>query len=37
MTLSRHVDARILLSNLADTFIADPEGSFPVGKLVTGR
>lgn len=35
--LSRKIDARILLSNLSDIYIKDPENEFPVGKLVTGR
>ncbi|XP_020532096.1 rRNA biogenesis protein RRP5 [Amborella trichopoda] len=35
--LSRHLDARILLSNLSDRYIEDPEKEFPVGKLVHGK
>ncbi|XP_019092187.1 PREDICTED: rRNA biogenesis protein RRP5-like [Camelina sativa] len=35
--LSRTVEAKVLLSNLCDTFVKDPEKEFPVGKLVTGR
>ncbi|KAJ4893416.1 RNA binding [Raphanus sativus] len=35
--LSRTLDAKVLLSNLSDTFVKDPEVEFPVGKLVTGR
>ncbi|XP_024014881.1 rRNA biogenesis protein RRP5 isoform X2 [Eutrema salsugineum] len=35
--LSRTLDAKVLLSNLSDTFVKDPEKEFPVGKLVTGR
>ncbi|WZY95790.1 rRNA biogenesis protein RRP5 [Brassica napus] len=35
--LSRKLDAKVLLSNLSDTFVKDPEKEFPVGKLVTGR
>ncbi|KAK6941973.1 S1 domain [Dillenia turbinata] len=35
--LSRKLDAKILLSNLSDDFIEDPQKDFPVGKLVTGR
>lgn len=35
--LSRKVDAKILISNLADGFIESPEKEFPVGKLVTGK
>ncbi|KAJ0242497.1 S1 domain-containing protein [Hirschfeldia incana] len=35
--LSRTLDAKVLLSNLSDTFVKDPENEFPVGKLVSGR
>ncbi|KAK7278792.1 hypothetical protein RJT34_23828 [Clitoria ternatea] len=35
--LSRKVDAKILISNLSDHYVKDPEKEFPVGKLVTGR
>ncbi|KAF6168945.1 hypothetical protein GIB67_038442 [Kingdonia uniflora] len=35
--LSRKVDAKILLSNLSDRFIVNPEKEFPVGKLVNGK
>ncbi|VFQ88295.1 unnamed protein product [Cuscuta campestris] len=35
--LSRKVDARVLVSNLSDGFIENPEKEFPVGKLVTGK
>ncbi|GER39943.1 RNA binding [Striga asiatica] len=35
--LSRKIDAKILLSNLSDTFVENPEKEFPVGKLVAGR
>ncbi|XP_010489787.1 PREDICTED: rRNA biogenesis protein RRP5-like [Camelina sativa] len=35
--LSRTVEAKVLLSNLCDSFVKDPEKEFPVGKLVTGR
>ncbi|KAL0900332.1 hypothetical protein Bca101_084293 [Brassica carinata] len=35
--LSRTLDAKVLLSNLCDNFVKDPEKEFPVGKLVTGR
>ncbi|XP_023641258.1 rRNA biogenesis protein RRP5 isoform X2 [Capsella rubella] len=35
--LSRTVEAKVLLSNLCDTFVKEPEKEFPVGKLVTGR
>ncbi|PKA45582.1 30S ribosomal protein S1, chloroplastic [Apostasia shenzhenica] len=35
--LSRKIDARILLSNLSDGFVENPDAEFPVGKLVHGR
>ncbi|PIN20215.1 rRNA processing protein Rrp5 [Handroanthus impetiginosus] len=35
--LSRKIDAKILLSNLSDNFVENPEKEFPVGKLVTGK
>uniref|UniRef100_A0A1J3HSM0 rRNA biogenesis protein RRP5 n=1 Tax=Noccaea caerulescens TaxID=107243 RepID=A0A1J3HSM0_NOCCA len=35
--LSRTLEAKVLLSNLCDTFVKDPEKEFPVGKLVSGR
>ncbi|KAL5545605.1 hypothetical protein UlMin_005292 [Ulmus minor] len=35
--LSRKLDAKILLSNLSDGYVKDPEKEFPIGKLVTGR
>ncbi|KAK4432202.1 rRNA biogenesis protein RRP5 [Sesamum alatum] len=35
--LSRKMDAKILLSNLSDSFIENPENEFPVGKLVIGK
>ncbi|RAL51772.1 hypothetical protein DM860_010490 [Cuscuta australis] len=35
--LTRKVDARVLVSNLSDGFIENPEKEFPVGKLVTGK
>ncbi|GMH18742.1 hypothetical protein Nepgr_020583 [Nepenthes gracilis] len=35
--LSRNVDAKILLSNLSDGYVEDPEKEFPIGKLVTGK
>eukprot|EP00897_Mesotaenium_endlicherianum_P004568 jgi/Mesen1/4139/ME000218S03256 len=31
------LDARILITNLSDAFVADPVAAFPVGKLVAGR
>lgn len=35
--LSRNIDARILISNLSDDFVENPEKDFPVGKLVIGK
>ncbi|KAL2480440.1 RNA binding [Abeliophyllum distichum] len=35
--LSRKVDAKILLSNLSDGYVENPENEFPVGKLVIGK
>ncbi|KAI7736982.1 hypothetical protein M8C21_005395 [Ambrosia artemisiifolia] len=35
--LSRKLDAKILISNLSDDFVSNPEEEFPIGKLVTGR
>uniref|UniRef100_A0A2P2MJP8 S1 motif domain-containing protein n=1 Tax=Rhizophora mucronata TaxID=61149 RepID=A0A2P2MJP8_RHIMU len=35
--LSRKLDAKILLSNLSDGYIDDPEKEFPIGKLVVGK
>lgn len=35
--LSRKVDAKILLSNLSDKYVENPELEFPVGKLIKGR
>lgn len=35
--LSRKFDARILLSNLSDGFVENPERQFPIGKLVNGK
>lgn len=35
--LSRKIDAKILLSNLSDGFVDNPEKDFPVGKLLIGR
>ncbi|KAF5178075.1 rRNA biogenesis protein RRP5, partial [Thalictrum thalictroides] len=32
--LSRKIDAKVLLSNLANSFIQNPEKEFPIGKLV---
>lgn len=37
VTLAPHVDARILVSNLSDTFVQDISEKFPSGKHVTGR
>jgi ribosomal protein S1 len=36
VAISRSVDARVKLCNLADDFVADPSAAFPKGKLVTG-
>ncbi|XVE75785.1 hypothetical protein DITRI_Ditri12bG0120500 [Diplodiscus trichospermus] len=35
--LSRKLDAKILLSNLSDGYVDDPEKEFPIGKPVAGR
>jgi hypothetical protein len=35
--LSRRIDAKVLLSNLSDGFVDDPEKDFPLGKLLIGR
>ncbi|GAB4851487.1 hypothetical protein Ancab_030889 [Ancistrocladus abbreviatus] len=35
--LSRNIDAKIMLANLSDEFVKDPEKEFPIGKLVTGK
>lgn len=35
--LSRKLDARIIISNLSDGYIQQPEVDFPVGKVVHGR
>ncbi|TKY53223.1 RRP5-like protein [Spatholobus suberectus] len=35
--LSRKIDAKILLSNLSDQYVKEPEKEFPIGKLVIGR
>lgn len=37
ISLSRKLDAKILLSNLSDGFIKSPEKEFPLGKLVIGK
>eukprot|EP00850_Spirogloea_muscicola_P003615 SM000014S00403 [mRNA] locus=s14:1118681:1131628:- [translate_table: standard] len=37
VTLGIDIDARVLLSNLADNFVDDPVAAFPPGKLVHGR
>ena len=36
VTLGRAVDARIRLSNLADTYVEDPAAAFVPGQLVRG-
>ncbi|XP_059646446.1 rRNA biogenesis protein RRP5 [Cornus florida] len=35
--LSRNIDAKILLSNLSDGYVENPEMEFPIGKLVIGK
>ncbi|KAL8150493.1 hypothetical protein V2J09_020301 [Rumex salicifolius] len=35
--LSRNVDAKVLLSNLSNGFVKDPQKEFPIGKLVSGK
>lgn len=35
--LSRKLDAKILLSNLSDSYTENPEKEFPIGKLVIGK
>lgn len=35
--LSRKIDAKILISNLSDDFVENPEKDFYVGKLVIGK
>jgi hypothetical protein len=35
--LSRKIDAKVLLSNLSDGFVDNPEKDFPLGKLLIGR
>ncbi|MED6145261.1 hypothetical protein PIB30_023503 [Stylosanthes scabra] len=37
ISLSRKIDAKILLCNLSNEFVKEPEKEFPVGKLVVGR
>ncbi|KAG0628431.1 hypothetical protein M758_1G025900 [Ceratodon purpureus] len=37
VTLAPNVDARVLISNLSNSFVKEPAESFPPGKLVTGR
>ena len=36
VALSRTITGRVRLSNLASSFVEDPEKAFPVGKLVQG-
>ena len=36
LRLSRNVEGRVLLKELADGFLHDPEVSFPMGRLVVG-
>lgn len=35
--LSPKIDAKVLLSNLSDQYVKEPEKEFPIGKLVIGR
>lgn len=35
--LSRKLDAKILLSNLSDGYVENPEKDFPIGKLLVGK
>ncbi|KAG5552270.1 hypothetical protein RHGRI_010375 [Rhododendron griersonianum] len=35
--LSRKLDAKILLSNLSDGYVKNPEKDFPIGKLIVGK
>lgn len=37
ISLSKVMDARILLCNLSDDFIDNPEKEFPVGKLLHAK
>lgn len=37
VTLAPNLDARVLISNLSNTYVKEPAESFPPGKLVTGR
>ncbi len=37
VSLSDEVDARVKMSNLADSFVEDPAQAFPPGKLVKGH
>ena len=37
LRLSRNVEGRVILKELADGFLHDPETSFPMGRLVVGR
>ena len=37
LRLSRHVEGRVILKELADGFLHDPEASFPMGRLVVGK
>jgi rRNA biogenesis protein RRP5 len=37
ITLSRHVDARVLLKDLSDKFVRDVAETFPAGTMVLGR
>ncbi|KAJ4823880.1 hypothetical protein Tsubulata_010462 [Turnera subulata] len=37
ISLSRKLDAKILLSNLSNEYVENPEKEFPIGQLVHGR
>lgn len=37
LRLSRNVEGRVILKELADGFLHDPETSFPMGRLVVGK
>ena len=37
VSLSNEVDARVKMSNLADSFVEDAAQAFPQGKLVKGH
>lgn len=37
VSLSSSVEARVKLGQLSDTFVEDPQTTFPAGQFVTGR